>query len=50
MKAVCITEPGSVSIAEIDTPQPGDGEVAIDVSMSDFVVRTSPRSAGSIHW
>ena len=32
MKAVCITEPGSVSIAEIDTPQPGDGEVAIDVS------------------
>ena len=36
MKAVCITEPGSVSIAEIDTPQPGDGEVASDVSHVGF--------------
>lgn len=36
MKAVCITEPGSVSVVEIDTPKPGNGEVAIDISHVGF--------------
>lgn len=36
MKAVCITEPGSVSVVNIDMPQPGEGEVAIDVAYVGF--------------